>query len=1376
MHPPVTLTAQVAQPERVAALRRTGLLDTESEEAFDRISRLASQLLQAPIALLSLVDEQRQFFKSAVGLPEPWATLRETPLTHSFCHLVACTGEPLIVSDARSDPRVSDNPAIHELGVVAYLGMPLTLPGGATLGSFCVTDTRPREWSPEQVALLRELAHSVLTEIRLRETARQAEEHAAALIREREQFAQLVNDVDAIVWEADAQTWQFTFVSHGAEAILGYPVERWLNENGFWASVIHPEDREVAILTCSTATAAGQDHEFEYRAIAADGRVVWMRDLVRVLTRQDGTPDRLRGLMLDITAHKHSEEKVQHVVSSALCLLWEATIEEQEEGLQWEHRVPDEVAAQRFLPLTVEPGEGYAQAWKKSRLPADLPRIRALSDEACRGGRTRYTQEYRCRRADGQVRWLFEDVQIERLGADRWRAVGVCSDITDRMETEAALAERERRFRSLIENSSDLITILDADGTIQYESPSVLHLLGYSAESLIGSNVFSVVHPADRDPVYQQFALVVENSTHVPSVSRPYRLRARDGSWRWFESTAKNLLHDPLVGGIVINSRDVSERRDTEAQLRYISKRTNCILWGAEVRETGDEALTWSMHLVDAETAQRVLPLELAPGQHYFSAWYHSRLDADRAPSDRFGNAQVREGRSYSQEFRCRDSEGNIRWLHEDVQIEPLAPGHWRAVGMALDITERKNAEEALRASEARFRAIFDEAAIGMALVNSSGVLVESNRALHQFLGLTGEELVRLGVLQITHPDDVELDSRLYQELSSGKRDCYQIDKRYLRKDGRVIWGRLTASAVRDAEGGFQFAVGMVEDITDRRRADERATAFQLLGEQLNSATTPQEAARIVVDMADRLLGWDCCWVELIDPELRSGKMVVAIDLIDGVRSDVLASGDEAEVSPLTLDAIQDGAILILREPSTLPDRHAPGHQFFGDLDRPSASLLCAPIRSGQRVIGALSIQSYSFHAYDGRDAQTLQALADYCAGAFERTQAEAARLELQQQLLQAQKMDAIGRLAGGVAHDFNNMLAVINGYSDLILCRADTPEQVRAPLREIKGAGERAACLTRQLLTFSRKQLIQPEVLDLAELVAAFQGMLQPLIGEDIHLDARAEKGCRCKADRGQIEQVLMNLAINSRDAMPQGGTLTISVECATIDGLHTPDREAVPPGSYVLLTVSDTGCGMDREILAHLYEPFFTTKPAGLGTGLGLATVYGIVEQSQGHLAVSSELGQGTTFRIYLPRLDEPFSAALPETTPHDIKGSETVLVVEDEALLRRLVCTVLRNGGYHVLDAANADEGLRRCQEHPGRIDLLLTDVVMPGRSGRELAVFAASRYRSMKVIYMSGYTDDAVVRHGVYAAEVHFLQKPFSPHDLAQIVRNVLDAND
>jgi two-component system cell cycle sensor histidine kinase/response regulator CckA len=380
----------------------------------------------------------------------------------------------------------------------------------------------------------------------------------------------------------------------------------------------------------------------------------------------------------------------------------------------------------------------------------------------------------------------------------------------------------------------------------------------------------------------------------------------------------------------------------------------------------------------------------------------------------------------------------------------------------------------------------------------------------------------------------------------------------------------------------------------------------------------------------------------------------------------------------------------------------------------------------------------------------------------------------LEQQFTQAQKMEAVGRLAGGVAHDFNNLLTVINGYSEMVRDRLPPGDPARELVAEIARAGERAAGLTRQLLAFSRQQLVVPQVLDLNALVADTEKMLRRLIGEDVELavDLEPDLG-HVEADPGQIEQVLMNLAVNARDAMPQGGRLTIQTRNIRIDAAES--RPGGRPGPYVLLAVSDTGCGMSEGTQARLFEPFFTTKGPGRGTGLGLATVYGIVQQSGGHIDVESARGQGTTFRIYLPRVE----ALAPTRKSHQgvrlrPGGRETVLLVEDEAAVRALVRVVLREGGYTVLEARHGVEALRLAEQHTGPIHLLLSDVVMPELGGRELADRLAALRPGLKILYLSGYTDDAVLRHGVQEAEAALLQKPFTPDALALKVREVLDS--
>ncbi len=380
-----------------------------------------------------------------------------------------------------------------------------------------------------------------------------------------------------------------------------------------------------------------------------------------------------------------------------------------------------------------------------------------------------------------------------------------------------------------------------------------------------------------------------------------------------------------------------------------------------------------------------------------------------------------------------------------------------------------------------------------------------------------------------------------------------------------------------------------------------------------------------------------------------------------------------------------------------------------------------------------------------------------------------------EEQLRQTSKMEAIGRLAGGVAHDFNNLLTIINGYAELILEQCPVGHPNHGHLEQVVKAGERAASLTRQLLAFGRRQVLSLQVLDLGEVVQNTSKMLRRLIGEDVELviSTRADLG-RVRADAGQIEQVLMNLAVNARDAMPQGGKLTLEIANVELDEAYARCHPGVAPGRYVMMAVSDTGSGMDAETQARIFEPFFTTKEKGKGTGLGLATVHGIVNQSGGHIWVYSVLQQGTTFKIYLPRLAE--AEASPEESPKSAplpRGSETILLVEDELPVRELAVQILQQQGYKVLDYASPEDAARVIERQEVRVDLLLTDVVMPRMSGRTLAEKACALQPDLRVLFMSGYTDETIVSHGVLEAKTAFLQKPFTSGMLARRVREVLD---
>jgi signal transduction histidine kinase/FixJ family two-component response regulator len=568
----------------------------------------------------------------------------------------------------------------------------------------------------------------------------------------------------------------------------------------------------------------------------------------------------------------------------------------------------------------------------------------------------------------------------------------------------------------------------------------------------------------------------------------------------------------------------------------------------------------------------------------------------------------------------------------------------------------------------------------------------------------------------------------------------------------------------------------LLADIAVRKQTEFRLSAFAALGNRLSAARNAKGAAEIIGEVADELIGWDACLCELYSPTEDRLIHLLSMDSIDGRRTECGREGTRHIPAGMARQAIDEGGQLILREIEFEPP---PEGLLAGERAGHSASILCVPIRTGGRIIGVLSIQSYTARAYDHHSLETLQALADHCGAALNRIKSEETLRQTEQQLRQAQKMEAIGQLAGGVAHDFNNLLAIILGNAELA---AKDGEQLSANttecLRQIGDAADRAANLTRQLLAFGRKQVVRAEPLNLNTQITQLSKMLKRIIGEDIQLQSTyGENLPLVRADAGMLDQVIMNLVVNSRDAMPSGGQLCIATRGVEFDASAIQTHPEGRAGSFVCLSVMDTGTGIAPEHFARIFEPFFTTKEVGKGTGLGLATVFGIVKQHQGWIEVTSNAGAGTIFQVFLPALEasasEPARSGIRTGLPG---GHEVILLVEDDNGVRRISRRFLEEAGYHVLEASCGQEALDVFVQHAGKIDFLLTDIVMPGgMNGPALADHLTLASPSLKVLFMSGYSGDIPedALGAVPQPNRRFLRKPCARHELLRVIRDYLD---
>ncbi len=1122
-------------------------------------------------------------------------------------------------------------------------------------------------------------------------------------------YRELVEDLDAVIWEAVVDPPHDTFVSKRAEELLGYPVARWLEDPNFWRAIVHPADRERVASECAALMERGDRHVLEYRVVAADGRTVWVRDRVRVVRDGTGRAVRLRGAMVDVTDLKRVEDALRASEARKGAILESAL-----DGIvSMDHRgriLEFNPAAERIF--------GWPREQAVGRDMAALLIPRALREPHRRGLARFLTSgegpvlgrrvEMPALRADGsEFRAELTVVAVAAGEAPTFTAF--VRDVTERERAERALRESEARNRALIEAVPDLMFVLDREGVFREYRANLGQELYLPPEEFLGKPLAEVM-PPELAP--RLLAAAARARTTRETQFAEYELPIGGGPRDW-EARFVACGDDEVL----VLVRDITERRRAEEALRESE---------SKYRQVTEQALD-GMSILDLESRFLMVNPETCRIYGYSEAeLLRMRLHDITPPEDlpllpeRLKRLRE-EGSVEAERVLCRKDGARVT-----VEVRAKLMAGDRILSMVRDITERRQVERALRESEATHRMLMEKATDGISITDADGNILMANPRFCELLGYTREELLQMTLRDIVDPEELARAPLRLDELRA--RGSMLTVRRLRRKDGSTVTVEVNSGVLPG--GGF---LGIARDVTERHQAEaETRRTLSLLHATLESTAD----GILVVDGAGRMVSFNRKFLDMWR-----------------IPDDVVAARDDNRALEFVLGQLADpqGFLAKVRELYARPEAESFDVLEFKD--------------------GRVFERYSQPQLVDGKSVGRVWSFRDVT----ERRRAEEALRRSEEQLRQSQKIEAVGRLAGGVAHDFNNLLTAILGYSELLLHGLPAGDPRHRSAEEIQRAAQRAAGLTRQLLAFSRRQVLEPRVLDLNAVVAEMDQMLRRLIGE--HIDLVTVRGAdldRVRADPGQIEQVILNLALNARDAMPEGGKLVIetgNVELAE-DAAH--GQETLPAGRYVMLAVSDTGAGMDEPTRARLFEPFFTTKEMGKGTGLGLATVYGIVKQSGGYIWVYSESGRGTTFKIYLPRVEGEAEAPATSAAHARRGGGETLLLVEDEERVRTLMSGVLARRGYCVLEARHGHEALEAAARSPAPIDLLVTDVVMPGMSGRELAERLQASQPRMRVLYVSGYTDDAIVHHGVLEAGAAFLQKPFDLESLAGKVREVLDA--
>jgi two-component system, cell cycle sensor histidine kinase and response regulator CckA len=925
------------------------------------------------------------------------------------------------------------------------------------------------------------------------------------------------------------------------------------------------------------------------------------------------------------------------------------------------------------------------------------------------------------------------------LKIDKTENVLLCiQDITDRKQAEEALRKSEAKYRALIENTHDIIYSLNRSGEFSFVSQGWTRLLGHDVSEVEGKDFRVFVHPDDIEICEEFLQKVIENQE--PQSDIEYRVIHVDGSYRWHTSNGYPLLDNQqkFISFIGV-AHDITGQKYAEVAIKDAHQRLltvldniNAIVYVIDMESY--EILFVNQYVrnmfgkaEDKKCWSVIHPDQTGPCDFCTN---HELVDPEGNPTGIY--RWELNNKKTKRWYDCHDSA--IKWI--DNRIVKLQ--------VAIDITDRKLAEEALRESEEKYRRITENISDVVWITDLNLKNIYVSPSIKRLIGEPVAVNINRTMEQRFPPESLEniysiIGEELEKENDPGidENRTRVIEAECYRTDGSTIWVSMNISFIRDENGkpiGFQ---GVTRDINDRKKAEEALLASEQRYREIFNATS--EAIFIDDAHTGKVL-------DVNEPMLRmygyNSKEEVFAGNIGDFRANQ-APYTEEEAKKITRAAV-DGK----------------KQQFEWLAKKKNGELFPVEITLTRSLIGG--------------HERVLAVVRDITC----RKQEEQEREKLQLQFVQSQKLESIGRLAGGVAHDYNNTLMVIMGYTELAMEKISPNNPLYTYFEEILIAAQRSTEITRQLLAFARKQTINPSMLDLNRTIESMLKMLRRLIDEDINLVwVPKPQIWPVKMDTTQLDQVILNLCLNARDAIAGVGKIIIETKNITLDENYCSHHPGFFPGDFVLLAISDDGCGMDKGTLNNIFEPFFTTKDVGQGTGLGLSTVYGIIRQNKGFINVYSEPDKGTTFNIYLPRHAMETSEIKIEKDEKDEKitsySFETVMVVEDEPAIMKISKMMLQMLGYQVLTASTPTEAIRSAQEYPGPIHLLITDVVMPEMNGCDLANQLQSFNPGIKVLFMSGYTANVIAHHGLLDKSVHFIQKPFSKNEIAAKIRQILE---